>query len=462
MIKFKLNLFYIFSSLGLKLNIMGIFDKYKKKRTINNTKNESHNNIEKELTEKESILQDISLIGEVSNYNFIKSETKFESQETEVKRSSPDNPLTLEYIIRELLEINPDYCGSLFIASRNIGQQYTTHEIKERDIFLKYNPFDAILRKNEKGELLPRTSENVTLIISYRPLDLVFGEAKPDESKYNVDNSIIIFLRGFGLLAETNKTVFMRASIMIPNFIDEDDTKPFTVQNIPTTKSFIFCYDITDPKERLENFHEINQSLDRKMKNYEPINQEEKEILDSRWNYRTPEEFLGKGEWLFNQKRYYDALIYLKRAYDEIKKLYYKDSYKYKSLMPRICFLIGFSYAEFKQFDKALFYLDIARFAGSLHIEKEYISVLSSSLSPKTFRFVEEYMAQFEAEGNWTLERIEFYEFLIRRAVWLNMEFKNWEAAKNYIQLIKDSKDPMTQKFVEDEIRYMISKGVYN
>ena len=50
--------------------------------------------------------------------SFLMNEAKFRHQQQTVKRSSKDDPITLRYIIKELLNISPDDIGPMTIVSR--------------------------------------------------------------------------------------------------------------------------------------------------------------------------------------------------------------------------------------------------------------------------------------------------------------------------------------------------------
>lgn len=133
--------------------------------------------------------------------SFLLNEAKFRHQQATVKRSSETEPITLGYILQELLNIDLADVGSMTIVSRGeFGQDERTEIITEKQSVLEYQPYKAILRINKKGETVPRTGENTTLVISYRPGDVVYDnhENKNDKSILYSNNSIIIYLRGLG------------------------------------------------------------------------------------------------------------------------------------------------------------------------------------------------------------------------------------------------------------------------
>lgn len=208
---------------------MGLFDRFSKK-----------DKVETENSQDGGFNPDDWFFG-----SFLMNEAKFRHQQLHVKRSSKDEPVTLEYIIKELLNISPSDIGPMTIVSRGeFGHTEKTEVIKSHAEVLDYKPYDALLYVNKEGETVPRTGLNTVLIISYRPGNVVFDdiENKNDKSKLCTDNSIIMFLRGIGPLIY--ETAYMRVSVMIPNFTSPDDFRTTHSKNAPFTTSFVLGFDI--------------------------------------------------------------------------------------------------------------------------------------------------------------------------------------------------------------------------
>lgn len=63
------------------------------------------------------------------------------------------------------------------------------------------------------------------------------------------DGSIIMFLRGIGLMRET---AYMRVSVMIPSCSRVDDSLTCNSRNAPYTTSFVLGFDIVSPEGKLK------------------------------------------------------------------------------------------------------------------------------------------------------------------------------------------------------------------
>lgn len=217
---------------------MGLFDRFSKKNKSEETETHQDNNLN----------PDDWFWG-----SFLMNEAKFRHQQVPVKRSSKDEPITLGYIIKELLNISPTDIGAMTIINRGLyGRTEETEFIESSTDVLAFKPYDALLYVNKNGETVPRTGENTVLIISYRSGDIVFDnrEEKNDKSKLCTDNSIIMSLRGIGPFMY--ETAYMRVSVMIPNFTSPDDFRTSHSKKAPFTTSFVLGFDIVPPEKKIK------------------------------------------------------------------------------------------------------------------------------------------------------------------------------------------------------------------
>ena len=139
---------------------MGLFDRFSKKNKSEETETPQDNNLN----------PDDWFWG-----SFLMNEAKFRHQQVSVKRSSKDEPITLGYIFKELLNISPTDIGSMTIVSRGeFGRTEKTEVIEVQSDVLAFKPYDALLYVNKDGDTVPRTGMNTVLVVSYRPGDIVF------------------------------------------------------------------------------------------------------------------------------------------------------------------------------------------------------------------------------------------------------------------------------------------------
>ena len=285
---------------------MGLFDRFKNKENADSQKQED-------------------FLDRMFKDSFLLNEAKFRHQQLSVKRSTTDEPITLEYILRELLDINPAEIGSMTIVNRyESGQNGETQLIEEASDVLAYKPYDAIMFTDSEGELRPITGKNTVLIISYRPAHIVYGnkEHRDDKSILGCDNSIIMFLRGMGPFML--ETAYMRVSVMIPNFSQPDDFRIINSKNTPYTTSFILGLDMTPAEQRLKLYDSVEQSLLNKSKRDVEFSEDEKRVFEGITG-RSQNDY-SYGRWLVSEKRFADALMYLLRVFNDLNKLVVQKS----------------------------------------------------------------------------------------------------------------------------------------
>ena len=114
---------------------MGLFDRFSKKNKTEGTETSQDNNLN----------PDDWFWG-----SFLMNEAKFRHQQNTVKRSSKDEPITLGYIIKELLNISTIDIGSMTVVSRGeFGRTEKTEIIESPSDVLAFKPYDALLYVNK-------------------------------------------------------------------------------------------------------------------------------------------------------------------------------------------------------------------------------------------------------------------------------------------------------------------------
>ena len=418
---------------------MGIFNKFSKKKT-----------------EKENPQEETNEVQDWFFGSFLMNEAKFRHQLLSVKRSSKDDQVTLEYILKELLNIDPNEIGQMTIVQTGeFGKEDSSKVIKSHDEILTFKPFQTLLYTNNQGEEVPRTGLNATLILSYRPGNIVFDniENKNDKSKLCTDNSIIMFLRGIGPFVY--ETAYMRISVMIPNFTSPDDFRTSQSKNTPFCTSFILGYDIVSPTNRLHRYEEIEASLIEKSRKGEALSYEEKTVMEGITYSTDLGHDIGYGKWLVSEKRYTDALMPLMKAFDHLRKAVVTDYDKIHGIFNDTCFHIGFCFNELEQFDRATYYLDLITGCDIIKYHIELINAYVNNKDPRALNAVQYHLKEFYDKKRIvdSEETMYFYDFLHRRLAYLFIEYKMWDKARNLLDSLKEI--PSCREFALSELEYL-------
>ncbi len=391
---------------------------------------------------------------------FLVDEAEFRHQQHSVKRSSRDDQVTLGYILKEILNIDPADVGAMTIVSREaFASECKTETIEDPSDVLAYKPFDAILDCTPDGKCKIRCGQNTVLVISFRPshqICLKLDERK-DKSNQHTDNSIIMYLRALDPFSKGSE--YMRVSVMIPNFIASDDFRNPN-PNTPFTASFILVYDTVPPEKRLEGYDRVMQSLDNGINAGRSLTNEEQAVLEGLTGSKGLGYEVGYGRWLVSQKRFADALLSLTKAYDKLKTMVVKnDNPQLHELFVETCYNIGYCYNELEQFDRAAYYLGLVQeYSADVHHAMEYINALVNSNDPRAMSIVSQHIRHW-SESKWkdTPEGELFSHFLYRRLAYLYIEYEMWDKARELLEQMKDSSED--RDFALGELEYLRRLG---
>lgn len=392
---------------------------------------------------------------------FLMNEAKFRHQQPTVKRASKDDQINLGYILKEILNIDPADIGAMTIVSRGgFDTESKTETVVNPSDVLAYKPFDTILTYAPEDEVQTRQGMNTVLVIAFRPTDRLFSQLadRKDKSKLRYDNSIIMFLRGLGPFA--TESVYMRVSVMIPNFSSPDDFRTSRSRNTPFTTSFILAYDRVPPEKRLKEYDRVKRSLDKAIDADRDLTNEEAAVLEGITGSKDLAYDFGYGRWLVSQNRFTDALFSLMKAYNWLKTAVVKDNNpQVHEAFVETCYNIGYCYNEMEQFDRAAYYLELTQGnSANVRYVMEYINALVNSNDPRSMNIVIQQLHELD-EGKWkdAPEGEMFRHYLFRRLAYLYIEYEKWDKARELLEQMKDS--PEDRDFALGELEYLRQLG---
>lgn len=392
---------------------------------------------------------------------FLMNEAKFRHQQPTVKRASKDDQVNLGYILKEILNIDPADIGAMTIVSRGgFDTESKTETVVNPSDVLAYKPFDTILTYAPEDEVQTRQGMNTVLVIAFRPTDRLFSQLadRKDKSKLRYDNSIIMFLRGLGPFA--TESVYMRVSVMIPNFSSPDDFRTSRSRNTPFTTSFILAYDRVPPEKRLKEYDRVKRSLDKAIDADRDLTNEEAAVLEGITGSKDLAYDFGYGRWLVSQNRFTDALFSLMKAYNWLKTAVVKDNNpQVHEAFVETCYNIGYCYNEMEQFDRAAYYLGmVLDRSDDVHYAVELINAQAYSCGPRAMWTVARYIKECE-EGKWddVPEFGAFCQFLYRQMACLYIKHEIWDNARVLLEQMKDV--PGDREFALGQLEYLRSLG---
>ena len=251
-------------------------------------------------------------------------------------RASRDHAVILGSMLNRIFDIRKEDLLSLYVVYTRSDCQIGKEIIQPEAIW----NFDLCkaMADDEHPEMF---YNHVTLCVSY---------TRNEET----EQTVLIHLKESG---GDEQARFIRASIMRTLSTEEGDVSFSATQNQPETCSILFAYDMTDPQRRIAEFKKKVDKVAEKYANGKELDADETALIakiapEAGWNY-------SWGHEAFNEKRYWDALLYLENAFYLLKEKFFDDTLSDEGLdvFYHCCYLAGFCYAEMKLYQKAYYYL---------------------------------------------------------------------------------------------------------
>ena len=153
-----------------------------------------------------------------------------------------------------------------------------------------------------------------------------------------------------------------------------------------------------------------------------------------------------------DEGRYLESLKLLDQVYKTGRASGYDPDKFDVGWLIDVCYEIGFCLTEFGQYDRALYYQDIAMQSGISDYIADYISSVVNNDEPSSLAEIEKFMASESVrEGNLSMD--EFRAFLNRRKVYYLVEMRRYDEAVTLLDAIK--KDPGQAEWAESELEYI-------
>ena len=397
-------------------------------------------------------------IEKLSRQEFIKTETKFRHGNIrELPRFNKETPATLGFILETLFDIRKEDLYWMHIFSSNFHRSNADDRIiDDKDKIWDYNLFDAIIYMNDKGESMSKQGQNTTITIRY---DKAYykrenSESCEDKSILYSDNSIIMFLRN--IAASGEGTRYMRVSVMIPDFVADDDMRASRSKNSPQTMSFVLAWDETDPTDRLGKYQQLFDSLVEKNKTGQELTEDENLILTTYMHHNSVGYDFGYAKWLLEQKRYFDALIQFRKVY-EVLKLLHDGDYN-EELYCDTCWSLGYCYSELQQYEKAYYYLNVFSDTDKcfkLQYITEYINCLCNNNDGRATGLIQYWIQKLQAKKELSSDDNTLYLFLFRRLAYMLIEMKDYDSAEELLKNMLKIKQRETVEFAIIELEYL-------
>ncbi len=366
---------------------------------------------------------------------YLSEELELQNQEEGFQwRASKDHAVILGTVLNRMFDIRKEELLSLYMVyTRSDGQ--TRKEIIQPDEIWNFD-----LCKAMADEKHPEMFYNqVTLCVSY---------TRNEET----EETVLIHLKENG---GDEQTRFIRASIMRTLSTEEGDVSFSATQNQPETCSILFAYDMTDPQRRIAEFKKKVDKVAEKYAKGKELDADEMALIakiapEAGWNY-------SWGHEAFNEKRYWDALLYLENAFYLLKEKFFDDTLSDEGLdvFYHCCYLIGFCYDEMKLYQKAYYYLSFVWPLDNITYNYEYINCLVHAKDPRAIQEIDDELGRLDAlkEEEFTEETFSYYCFLLRRRAYVLTDMNRLDEAEELLKKLLKTDD--RTEYIQGELDYI-------
>lgn len=151
------------------------------------------------------------------------------------------------------------------------------------------------------------------------------------------------------------------------------------------------------------------------------------------------------GRRYMSEKRYYEAIIYLKNAFCALRLSFFELSKEMKKNFFDICYYIGFCYCDLKLYDKAFYYLHIISVHGRIDYSMEYVNMLANSGDIRIFTVIERMLEDIDenfGDDDEIPDNIQdFFNFLRRRRAFAFISFGKLDKAEKEFKAMLNEPD---------------------
>ena len=370
---------------------------------------------------------------EWSRKNFLVHEHELlkEPVELRFRENIHDNLLLQPFLFNVLSDTTLKIVSVLVCAAdtKNI-------EITDEEKIASYHVSDSIIRNGEK------IRNAATLVVGYN------DEILPGFTRTAV---LHINYEGGG-----KNAMYYRITIMQVPMSSSD------IHNSELVKSVTVAYDTNDEKQNYYEFLYLWKEAREKKREAQEMTAEEKLISYSDEENNAYNMF--RGRQLFLERRYYEAVPYLESVYRYLSSMLVKLHGQGLSSFYEVCFMLGTSYCDMRDFERALPYLATTldaeevgiHLSDAIRYKKEYVNCMVNSGDYRAMKYVFELINTIintqkfrELSYHW----MDFLNFLKRRYIQILINNSFFDDAE--IELKEMLNDPDNKDYALNELSFL-------
>ena len=210
--------------------------------------------------------------------------------------------------------------------------------------------------------------------------------------------------------------------------------------------TMLIALDRSDDKQRQQEFDYMWTDAQLKMKNGEQESMTEEQELLGQVNIADVAYNLYWGQQMFNNGRYYEAILYLENVYNTFRGDYFDMKPDHKRVFMETAYKLGFCYNELGLPKQAFYYLDLMATDGNIRHSMELVNSMANSKDLRLFSYTEGIMDEVKrnfADADELPDNIRsFLNFVRRRRGYAYIDFNQLDQAeKIFTQMLNEEEN---------------------
>jgi len=255
----------------------------------------------------------------------------------------------------------------------------------------------------------------------------------------------------------TNDALYFRATFTLVPVSPSKNAPMGTSATTVTSQSVLLAYDLTTPKQRIDEFNYMWKEAHDKYKKgeFDEMTPEQRLICNETTFSLSYD--LYRGGVLFRDKRFYEAVFHFENAYNALKWRFDSMDAQTREKFFDICYRLGFGYCELLQYAKAYFYLELTLPLHRVVYTEEYINCLVNSHDFRALNIIDNLLEEIvanEDEDEQPEPHIQsFVSFLKRRKAYVLIDQEKLDEAETLLKPMLD--DAENSDFAISELAYI-------
>lgn len=324
---------------------------------------------------------------------FIRLESAYRHQEIVLRRATEVSRLCLGEFLFTFFNFKKTSIETLAVMYREaeFGSSASEEMITDPDEIWSFDLFSTILKnKTDEGHYTHGMFHETTIV------------AQSETKNY------ILTMIGLG---GTDTIKYMRVTLLVPDTNFKDDSASLKTNNAPISTSCILSYSEVENNPELLTYEIVENNVNRKHQSNEEFDELEREYIYGQFEFNGGY-YIGYGNWLFSQNRYYDAYSILERAFNYLRNDLDESDPKIMQVYYKVCNTIGHCLTKMDREDEASYFYKQGSPATSLD-EPNYLALSYARLgNPTAINIMNNWMImvaqQKRSHENWSEDTKQF------------------------------------------------------